>query len=274
VVDQQEGISADAQTQQYGYIRCYRAVVRDCGVMAAYLYGILEDYVQLGVRNGRPVVPSHDHLAKLMDCHRNTIITLMKKLRETGWVVQRETLGGTNEYFLPARGIGKSCAGGAQKTGTPCTKSVHKQDVVSKTTSTSPPLLPPEGAEVASQAPRYTAAFDRFWKSYGKTNGPKKPAFLVWQRLNAADRSAAAEAVAAWLASELWTKENGRFKPYPQKYLNQRMWETQPVSLNGHHEVTEDDKAYWRARVAAARDGKVFDEKAWRDAAASAAEAG
>jgi hypothetical protein len=41
---------AESPLQQYGYIRCYRAVVQSCGITAAYLYGIIEDYVQLGAR--------------------------------------------------------------------------------------------------------------------------------------------------------------------------------------------------------------------------------
>src|SRR5688500_737832 len=59
---------ADSPLQHYGYVRSYRAVVRSCGVMEAYLYGILEDFSQVGARTKKGSVPSHARLAELMDC--------------------------------------------------------------------------------------------------------------------------------------------------------------------------------------------------------------
>lgn len=152
-------VIAEAKTQQYGYIRAYRAVVQDCGVMAAYLYGILEDYAQLGARTGKGCIPSHDHLATLMGCHRNTVITLMKKLRETGWVTWEDTIGGTNVYSLPIRRVHKNGAPPAQDLCTPCTDTVHNQEQESKNKRVSPPpptvVSPPEGENpVDSRAKR------------------------------------------------------------------------------------------------------------------------
>jgi len=80
-------------------------------------------------------------------------------------------------------------------------------------------------------AQRYSHEFESFWGHYGKTNGPKKPAFSAWERLSKADRAAAVLALPAWVDSEQWRRG---YKPYPQKYLNQRMWEGDPTTENGH----------------------------------------
>jgi hypothetical protein len=93
-----------------------------------------------------------------------------------------------------------------------------------------PPSSPPHGGDDPSQAPGYSVEFNAFSTAYGKTNGPKKPAFQAWQRLSKVDRAAAMAHLPEWVSSEAWRKDNGRFKPYPQKYLNQRIWEGDPSS--------------------------------------------
>jgi hypothetical protein len=136
-------VVASSPTQQYGYVRCYRAVVSDCGVVAAYLYGVLEDYAQLGARTGKGCAPSDEHLGTLLGVHRNTIIGLRMKLREAGWITWDDT-SKTNRYTLPNRTttyhnpaqnpgtttppaqiLGSTCTNSVQVT---CTEFVHNQE--------------------------------------------------------------------------------------------------------------------------------------------------
>ena len=81
------------------------------------------------------------------------------------------------------------------------------------------------GAPAALEKEPYTADFETFWRGYGPTDGPKRPAFTAWKRLGAKDRAAAMAALPTWHASRKWREG---FKPYPQKYLSQRFWETVP----------------------------------------------
>jgi hypothetical protein len=116
----------------------------------------------------------------------------------------------------------------------------------------------------------YTKVFDEWWTAYGK-RGSKFEAFRVWEKLSAEDRVLAQSGISNYLASE---KPTNGYVVDGSRYLRGRHWETEPVSPNGRHESTEDEKAYWRARVEAARDGKVFDEAAWRNDAARSANPG
>ena len=85
----------------------------------------------------------------------------------------------------------------------------------------------PAPAPAAREKEPYTAEFETFWKAYGPTDGPKRPAFVAWKRLGASDRAAALAALPNWHTSRKWREG---FKVYPQKYLSQRFWETVPDS--------------------------------------------
>jgi hypothetical protein len=88
------------------------------------------------------------------------------------------------------------------------------------------PLDGDTNVSLAGSRQRYSDEFQDFWKAYGPTNGPKKPAFVAWQRLSRADRLEAVAGLGKWLASDKWRQG---FKDYPQKYLSQRFWENDPV---------------------------------------------
>ena len=118
---------------------------------------------------------------------------------------------------------------------------------------------------LAGSRQRYPDAFEEFWRAYGATNGPKKPAFVAWQRLSKADKAEALAALPAWHDSQSW---RDGFKPYPQKYLSQRYWEGTPTAGaketngNGHHanEPPENYGVVWDARKHYGSDGrKVFE---------------
>src|SRR5688500_4949659 len=115
MADEPSGVSAQSPLQQYGYIKCYRAVVLECGVMAAYLYGILEDYAELGARERRELAPSHAHLATLMGIHRNSIPPMLDGLVTKQWVQIEKRPGLRDRYLLPNRNRHKNSAGDAHE---------------------------------------------------------------------------------------------------------------------------------------------------------------
>lgn len=98
----------------------------------------------------------------------------------------------------------------------------------------------------------YSADFLAFWTAYGPTDGPKRPAFTAWRRLSGEDRAAALAGLPAWHTSRQWREG---FKPYPQKYLSQRFWETVPesgparASPNGRPPTIQDEAEALRQRL-------------------------
>jgi uncharacterized protein YdaU (DUF1376 family) len=95
----------------------------------------------------------------------------------------------------------------------------------------------PKEALAASRRTRgnYTAGFEGFWQAYpagnGGTKGSKKKAFDYWKRDKLEDRAEELlEAIAAYCRSPQWDKG---FVPYPQKWLNQRLYEVKPTPRPG-----------------------------------------
>jgi hypothetical protein len=218
--------SADAESplQQFGYIRCHRAIVQSCGVAEAYLYGILEDYVQLGARTKRGAVPSHARLAELMGCSTRSITTYLNRLRERGWIRWETTNGKPSKYFLPNRS--KTCRAGTQELQTTSAEIADNQEQGSKNKEQDTPL-PPERGE-------YTPDFEAFWAKYPKVlNNSKKKAGLVWSRMKPEKRELAMAGLDKYLASQGW--KDG-FAPHAATYLNGALWESDPppARLNGH----------------------------------------
>jgi len=64
--------------------------------------------------------------------------------------------------------------------------------------------------------------FDGFWTEYGKKEG-KKGAVSAWKRLSKANRQAAIDGIPALIAA----RPEAQYRPHPQKYLNQGLWENE-----------------------------------------------
>jgi hypothetical protein len=93
--------SAQNPLQQHGYIRCYRYLLKRYGPTVALVYGLLEDYAQLGQRTGRGCVPSHETIAEGLGVSVATIKRSLDTLRSDGLIGwQPETPGGVNHYTL------------------------------------------------------------------------------------------------------------------------------------------------------------------------------
>lgn len=87
----------------------------------------------------------------------------------------------------------------------------------------SPPHTPLRGKRESG----YTVEFLQFLDVYGPTDGPKKPAFAAWNKLTPDQRAAALNGLPKWHGSRKW---RDGFKPYPQRYLNERIWEQEPAT--------------------------------------------
>jgi hypothetical protein len=71
--------------------------------------------------------------------------------------------------------------------------------------------------------------FDEFWKHYPRKVG-KGAALTAWKKVEA-PKSTLLKIITAltWQnKSDQWTRDNGRYIPYPATYLNQRRWEDEP----------------------------------------------
>ncbi len=74
-------------------------------------------------------------------------------------------------------------------------------------------------------------AFEQFWQDYPKPRRKGKfEARRAWtaMRPNADTVTRIMRSLAAWKASLDWRKQDGKFVPWPQKFLNRRRWEESP----------------------------------------------
>lgn len=72
--------------------------------------------------------------------------------------------------------------------------------------------------------------FDSFWRAYPKPAGrimPKGPAQEAWRKLkpDTALQAEILQAVEKQSTSWEWIKEDGKYVPYPKKWLAERRWE-------------------------------------------------
>ena len=104
-------------------------------------------------------------------------------------------------------------------------------------------LLPPKG-EVCVRD-ETNPLFERCWAAY-----PKKEARLsaqkAWNSLNPDENltEKICKAIAAQAKSSRWKTEQGRYIPYPAKWLTDRRWEDEPVKLPDMSDRTYDIEAF------------------------------
>lgn len=94
-----------------------------------------------------------------------------------------------------------------------------------------PPLPPSPGGSAPQNGAGSLEAFERFWLEYPKPRRKAKwEARKAWTALrpNAETIARIMRSLAAWKASDDWTKEAGKFVPWPQKFLNRHRWEDIP----------------------------------------------
>lgn len=92
--------------------------------------------------------------------------------------------------------------------------------------------------------------FDEFWLAYPKKLG-KGAARKAHRKLrpSAGMQQQILDAIAAWRSTEAWTRDGGRWVPYPAKWLNERRWEDErETTTTRADEVMRlaDERRAWR----------------------------
>lgn len=84
----------------------------------------------------------------------------------------------------------------------------------------------------APQTPPQPSSFERFWKVYPKKKA-KIEAEKAWNKINPSSEltDRIVKAVIEQRQSHDWTKEGGKFIPYPATWLNRGEWENEEVSI-------------------------------------------
>lgn len=94
------------------------------------------------------------------------------------------------------------------------------------------PSKPSRGRTRPARDCDYSEDFEQFWKAYPKKAG-KPDAWEAWKKLNGTrpDVQTLLDSVRQHASSDDWTRERGRFIPWPQKFLNGRRWEDEITEL-------------------------------------------
>jgi hypothetical protein len=83
--------------------------------------------------------------------------------------------------------------------------------------------------------------FAKFWADYPRKIR-RKEAEASWRRLSEAERLAAVEALGAFIASDAWQEQSGKFVPAPDRFLREGRWKTPPSkggsNANGNRKST------------------------------------
>lgn len=104
--------------------------------------------------------------------------------------------------------------------------------------------------ENADSSVKTNEGFERFWAAYPKKTA-KQQAFKAWQRLKPDEGllSVILTSLERHKKSVQWTKDGGRFIPYPATWLNGRRWEDelQEVNKNGKSctDIERRSKVEW-----------------------------
>jgi hypothetical protein len=69
--------------------------------------------------------------------------------------------------------------------------------------------------------------FAKFWADYPRKIR-RKETEATWRHLSEAERLAAVEALAAFIASDAWQEQAGKFVPAPDRFLREGRWKTPP----------------------------------------------
>lgn len=73
--------------------------------------------------------------------------------------------------------------------------------------------------------------FEQFWKTYPNRpsgKGSRPLAFQAWKKMSESERHSAIVAVPMFAECEQWTRDDGKYIPMVQTWLNQRRWENPP----------------------------------------------
>jgi len=86
----------------------------------------------------------------------------------------------------------------------------------------------------------HTDGFDAFWKIYPK-RVKKQDAIKAWRQVEAEDLTKVIlDRLTQFKLSAEWTREDGRFIPYPASWLRGRRWEDEVIRVRSGTTATKD----------------------------------
>lgn len=200
-------------------------------------WGVLTALVHHADHAGR-CFPSRKRIADLLGIHPNTVTDAIAKLSAAGLVAveSRRTDTGSqtsNAYVLPFLCPTPTTEGGTSRTEPPSVLDVpplrlglSKREPLNENQKNENGEYPPTPRK--SSQVSYPADFEAWWAKYPRGRGTKKVAAEKWRRLDAADRAAASVGLDAWLASDQWQRDGGRFVVWAERFLERRVWENEP----------------------------------------------
>lgn len=172
------------------------------------------------------------YFAKVGGISKDTVYKYFGILEDNGYLTreQQHAQGGkfaANVYDLNDSPCRKKPCTVLPDTEEPCTE---KSDTKEITLTKNNTPIAPKGGET-----ELALMFDRFWHMYPRKVS-KQAARRAWDKLKPDMLlcSQMSRALKAQMQSEEWTRDGGRFIPYPSTWLNGRRWEDEltpaPVS--------------------------------------------
>lgn len=194
------------------------------------LFLLYEDRVTTGkgkagiVLGGKPV--TDEEAAERLGLHPKTAARHRERLERHGYISTKATGRGysirvrkSKKWILIQRGIDKSAlSDGVEVSGQMEQKRSIRVDK-NALSGGSLPLMTISGTDQGQ-----LLAFELFWKVYPKKTARPK-AFQAWKKIKAAEIPVIMASIEAQKNTEQWSREGGKFIPYPASFLNQRRWE-------------------------------------------------
>lgn len=179
-------------------------------------------------------------LAAFTGVSKDTVRKLLGELEKVGYLVREQTHNESghfagNLYVLQdvAPPLSENTDNGENRQRkTPST--VFSAQTNKDKTKYIPPYNPPKGEREPME---YDPAFVRFWEVYPKRKA-KAAAWKAWRRLRPSPATVRQmlEAIDRQRKSEEWTKEGGKYVPYPASWINGRRWEDEAPPETGGEE--------------------------------------
>jgi hypothetical protein len=241
--DQPFEVEAVSAFQRDGYFRLHRAVKRDCGMGAAIVYGVLEQFSQIGAMTGKGCFPSRKAIGDETGMSVRSVATYLDKLEAAKWIKRRANAGYTSRYFLTDK-VGKNFLPPVQNLHTPQENFAHDKETESKNEGVSKSSSGASHPEKPKTA--YPEEFEEWWALYPKKKDKAKT-FLVWKTLSKADRIAALLGLQKWIESEMW--QDDHLIVWPERFLKWRRWEEQPFDPPPMNGKVDPAMAAWMALV-------------------------
>lgn len=187
---------------------------------------IIGKWTRLGCRialvgdNGRVKFNSREHLAAFLKIPADALETVTNRIPSVSIEEGQNRHGSLTvtfskwpTYQRDSTAAQRQRASRAKRRG----EETREEEIRKDTTP-----LPPKGS------PASPDGFDDFWKAYPKERRRGRfEALKAWRalKLTPAQVSQVMASLASWNTSADWRKDEGKFIPWPQKFLNRRRWE-------------------------------------------------